>query len=115
MDNEKNPQGPQIKLDLKPEIAAGIYSNFALISHARSEFVIDFAAMLPGQPNPSVNSRIIMAPEHAKRLLAALSDNIKKYEQNFGPIDMNAPQPQQKAATFNLGDLAEFGGKGNKS
>jgi hypothetical protein len=76
MENEKK----QISLDLKPEIAKGSYSNLAIITHSRSEFIIDFATMLPGLPKPEIGSRLIMTPEHAKRLLMALQDNIIKYE-----------------------------------
>ena len=76
------------EMDLKPEIASGVYSNFVLISHSPSDFVLDFARILPGMPKPEVASRIIMAPEHAKRLLMALQENIFKYEQEFGKIQL---------------------------
>jgi len=109
MDNEKQP----LSLELKPEIAKGTYSNLAIITHSHSEIIIDFATMLPGLPKPEIGSRIVMNPEHAKRLLAALSDNISKYEHTFGPIDMGV---QQQKGTFDLGNLAEFGGgNGTKS
>ncbi len=111
MENEKN----QISLELKPEIARGTYSNLAIITHSHSEFIIDFAKMLPGMPKPDICDRIIMTPEHAKRLLGALMDNVSKYENNFGPIDMgNRPAGGQKEATFNLGDFAPFN-NGTKS
>ena len=112
MDNNDNKK--QLNFELKPEIAQGTYSNLAIISHSRSEFIIDFAAMLPGLGGPQVNNRIIMNPEHAKRLLMALEDNVAKYENQFGTI---ATGPQQKG-TFNLGDLPGFGpigGNGAKS
>ncbi len=76
------------EMDLKPEVASGVYSNFVLISHSPSDFILDFARILPGMPKPEVASRIIMAPEHAKRLLMALQENIFKYEQEFGPIQL---------------------------
>ncbi len=104
MDNEKNP----ININLNPEIAAGNYSNLAIISHSHSEFVIDFASMLPGLPKPQVASRIIMTPEHCKRLFNALADNISRYEAQFGRIDLPGPQP---SATFNLADLNPNGTK----
>lgn len=110
MDNEKQ---QQLSFELKPEIAKGTYSNLAIITHSHSEIIIDFATMLPGLPKPEIGSRIVMNPEHAKRLLAALSDNIAKYEHSFGPINMGG-QPQ-KGSTFDLGNLAEFGGNGTKS
>ena len=83
----------QIQLELKPEIARGTYSNLAIITHSHSEFIIDFATMLPGQPKPEVSNRIIMTPEHTKRLLNALMDNITKYESQFGFIDLGMPMP----------------------
>lgn len=104
MENEKK----QISLDLKPEIAKGSYSNLAIITHSRSEFIIDFATMLPGLPKPEIGSRLIMTPEHAKRLLMALQDNIIKYENQFGLIDLDG-QPKG-GATFNLGDFSPLGG-----
>ena len=96
--NTKNP----LNIELKPEVAKGTYSNLAIISHSRSEFVIDFASMLPGLPKPEVQSRILMTPEHCKRLLNALNDNISRYEAQFGPIAIDAPEPK---ATFNLADF----------
>lgn len=104
----ENNENKQLSLELKPEIASGKYSNLAIISHSHSEFVIDFAAMLPGLPKPEIVSRIVMNPEHAKRLLAALSDNVSKYEAQFGPINM--AEPQQPKGTINLNDLMNNGG-----
>ena len=86
-------ENKQIQLELKPEVAKGCYSNLAIISHSHSEFIIDFATMLPGQPKPEVSNRIIMTPEHTKRLLNALMDNITKYESQFGFIDLGMPLP----------------------
>ena len=95
---ENNNEQQQIKIELKPEVAQGEYSNLAMINHASSEFVIDFAHMLPIAP-----PRVIMAPEHAKRLLMALQENIGRYEQEFGPIKL--PQaPQEEGRT-----IAPFG------
>lgn len=103
MENEKN----QINLELKPEIAKGSYSNLAIISHSHSEFIIDFATILPGLPKPDISNRILMTPEHCKRLLNALADNINKYESQFGPINLgDAPK-----GTFNLADLNPNGAK----
>ena len=93
----------QISLELKPEVAKGSYSNLAIITHSHSEFIIDFAEMLPGLPKPEISSRIIMTPEHAKRLLNALIDNISKYESQFGPIQM--AQAIEPKGTFNLADF----------
>ena len=93
MENEnKN----QLQIELKEEIARGTYANLAILTHSTSEFIIDFVNVMPGLPKAGVQSRIIMTPEHAKRLLFALQDNVAKYEKNFGPIRM--PEQQQKAA-----------------
>lgn len=82
----------EIQIELPTAVAEGTYSNLAVISHAPSEFVIDFIRMTPGISKAPVKSRIILTAEHAKRLLFALQDNIRKYEAQFGPIKMNAPQ-----------------------
>ena len=93
----------EIKIEIKPEIAKGTYSNLAIITHSRSEFVLDFASMLPGLPKPEVHNRIIMNPEHAKRLFLALQDNINKYESQHGQITLGVEQKP----TFPMGG---FGG-----
>ena len=85
MDNDKKPLG---RLEVLPEAAGGTYSNLAVISHSKNEFLIDFATMFPGFQGPQVRSRIIMAPEHCKRLLGALAENIGKYESQFGTIEL---------------------------
>lgn len=100
----------QFSLELKPEVAKGSYSNLAIISHSPSEFIIDFATMLPGLPKPEISNRIVMNPEHAKRLLNALADNVNKYEAQFGPITIREQQPK---GTINLGDFMT--GNGAKS
>ncbi|HUX95322.1 MAG TPA: DUF3467 domain-containing protein [Bacteroidales bacterium] len=76
----------QISIELNEEIAQGTYSNLAVITHSASEFVIDFIRIMPGIPKAQVKSRIILTPEHAKRLVAALQDNISKFEAVHGPI-----------------------------
>lgn len=81
-----------IDLELDEVIAEGNYSNLAIISHSTSEFVLDFAAILPGIPKAKVRSRIILTPEHAKRLLFSLQDNITRYETNVGEIEIRQPQ-----------------------
>ncbi len=81
---EENDQ--QINIELSEEIAEGVYANLAMIAHSNSEFVIDFIRLMPGVPKAKVKSRVILTPEHTKRLLNALQDNIDKYEQNFGLI-----------------------------
>ena len=76
----------QIDIELSPEVAEGVYSNLAIISHSSSEFVLDFIRIMPGTPKAKVKSRIVLTPEHAKRLLTALQENVAKYEQQFGKI-----------------------------
>ena len=89
----------QLQIELKPEVAEGIYSNLAILTHSSSEFVADFVQMMPGMQKAQVRSRIIMAPEHAKRLLMALQDNVQKYEKQFGTIKLTQPQ-QSEARTI---------------
>lgn len=84
MTDNKN-QG-QFNIELSEEIAEGVYSNLAVITHSPAEFVIDFIRIMPGVPKSKVKSRIILTPEHAKRFVAAMSDNISKYEAVHGPI-----------------------------
>lgn len=76
----------QINIELKEEIAQGTYSNLAIITHSSSEFVLDFVRIMPGIPKAEVKSRVILTPEHAKRLLLALQDNISKFESVHGPV-----------------------------
>jgi hypothetical protein len=90
MENDKG----QINIELSEEIAEGIYANLAMIAHSNSEFVVDFIRLMPGTPKAKVKSRIILTPEHAKRLSQALLDNIKKYEENFGTIQSNGEVPK---------------------
>ena len=84
MSENKN-QG-QLSIELSEEVSQGVYSNLAVITHSPAEFVIDFIRIMPGVPKAQVKSRIILTPEHAKRLVAALHDNISKYEAVHGPI-----------------------------
>ena len=78
----------ELKIEIKPEVAKGTYSNLAIITHSHSEFIIDFATMLPGLPKARVKSRIVLTPEHAKRLLLSLQENINRYESNVGKINI---------------------------
>lgn len=80
-----------VNIELTEEIATGIYSNLAIITHSPSEFVADFIQMMPGVPKGKVRSRVIMTPENAKRLMEALKDNIAKYEQHMGVIEIAGP------------------------
>lgn len=82
----------QLNIELSEEIAEGIYSNLAIITHSNSEFVVDFVKMMPGIPKAKVKSRVILTPQHAKRLMKALKDNISKFEQVHGAIkDTDTP------------------------
>ena len=90
--NEVKQHGIDVELDA--DVAQGLYSNLAIISHSTSEFIIDFAAILPGLPKAKVKSRIILTPEHAKRLLMSLQENIARYETNVGRINLQQPQNQ---------------------
>lgn len=93
-DDKNNLPQNQINIELSEEIAEGVYSNLAMIAHSNSEFVIDFIRLMPGVPKAKVKSRIVITPEHAKRLLAALKDNIEKYEAAFGPIKRTDELPK---------------------
>jgi hypothetical protein len=93
----------QIEINLDEQVAQGNYCNIAIISHSTSEFILDFATMLPGLPKARVRSRIVLTPEHAKRLLMQLQENVARYESNFGKINIHAKQPA----------IEPFGGKGN--
>ena len=112
MDNNQPKPQNQLSIELNPQTAKVSYSNLAIISHSRSEFVLDFATTLPGIPKAMVSDRIIMTPEHAKRLMNALFDNVSKYEAQFGVIDLggNKGQGPQAGGTFNLADFGPFGG-----
>jgi hypothetical protein len=86
-DTPKKNAPKQMSIELPEDIADGTYSNLAIISHSNSEFVIDFVRMVPNVPKAKVKSRIILTPQHAKRLMRALIDNVKKFEEQHGVID----------------------------
>ena len=81
-----NKTGQQINIELDADVAQGIYSNLAIINHSASEFVVDFVSIMPGVPKSKVKSRIILTPQHAKRLLKALADNVNRFESAHGEI-----------------------------
>jgi len=93
-DQEKAKTQNQINIELSEDVAEGTYVNLAMIAHSSSEFVIDFIRMMPGVPKAKVKSRVVLTPEHAKRLLLALNDNIKKYEETFGVIKKAEEAPK---------------------
>lgn len=78
----------ELQIELSPEVAEGIYSNMAVIAHSPSEFVLDFVRVMPGMPKAKIMTRVMMTPENAKRLMGALNENVRRYEMQFGEIDM---------------------------
>lgn len=101
MEDNKN-----LDIELGQDVAQGTYANLAIITHSSSEFVLDFVRMMPGLPKPEVKSRVIVTPEHAKRLLATLQENIAKYEKTYGTIKENTQEMLHKMP-LNFGPLGE--------
>jgi len=91
----QQPAGPQITIEIDEAIAKGTYANLAMISHTESEFLFDFLFLTPQQPKAKVLARIISSPGHTKRLLMALQDNVKRYEEQFGDIKV-LPDDQKR-------------------
>ena len=85
---ETDPQNPQqqLQIELTPDVAEGEYSNLVMIAHSPEEFILDFIRVMPGVPKARVKSRVVVTPSHAKRLLAALADNIQRFEAQYGEI-----------------------------
>lgn len=79
----------QMEIELPEEEASGTYSNLVMISHSGSEFILDFISVMPGRPKAKVEKRMVLTPDHAKRLANALSENIERFEKENGPIDDN--------------------------
>lgn len=96
-----NEKDNQLQIELDPEVAEGVYANLAIITHSSAEVIIDFVRMLPGTPKAKVKSRVVLAPEHAKRLLLALQGNIANYERAFGTIKLPGADGRT-ANPFNL-------------
>ena len=90
-DKKQNPAQNKMNIELPEDVAEGTYSNLAIISHSNSEFVVDFVRLVPNVPKAKVKSRVILTPQHAKRLMQALGENIQKYEAQHGPI--GEPEP----------------------
>ena len=86
-ENDENQNGNQLNIELPESVAEGTYSNLAIITHSNTEFVIDFIRIMPGMPQARVKSRILLTPQHAKRLAKALMENISKFEASHGKID----------------------------
>lgn len=103
VNKEKDQQSSnQLNIELSEEIAEGIYSNLAIITHSNNEFVIDFIKLMPGTPKAKVKSRILLSPQHAKRLLRALADNLGKFESVHGVIK----EPEMVPLPLNFGGPA---------
>ena len=98
----KEQQQQNLKLNISPDVAQGTYSNLVVISHTPAEVVLDFAQMMPGLEGATIRQRIIMNPIHAKRTLAALNDNIKKYEQQFGTIEEPKMMPAGDTVPYDI-------------
>lgn len=90
--DEQRPKGPQLNIELTEEVAEGTYSNLVMLAHSAEEFILDFIRVMPGIPKARVQSRIIVSPPHAKRLLHALADNIERFEQAHGEIGEQSSQ-----------------------
>ena len=86
MAEQQKPKDGKLNIELDEKIAEGTYSNLAIINHSVSEFIVDFISIMPGTPKAKVKSRIILTPQHAKRLAKALADNVKKFEKAHGEI-----------------------------
>ena len=93
---ETNPPSPtpSLSIELGEDVAEGVYSNLVMISHSPEEFILDFIRVMPGVPKARVKSRIVVTPGHAKRLLAALADNLQRYEAQYGEIGDVGADPQ---------------------
>ncbi len=97
----------QLSVEIRPEIASGTYSNLVIVTQSKTEFILDFAMFVPGPtPKAQVGSRVILTPEHCKRLLALLRDNVAKYESQFGTIEI-----EPRGMTINLADITHNGTK----
>ena len=94
----------QLNIELTEDVAEGVYSNLAIITHSNAEFVFDFIRVMPGVPKAKVKSRIVMTPQHAKRLLRALADNVAKFEASNGEI---AEQDPVQGIPMNFGPAAK--------
>ena len=101
--DEKNEN--QLNIELSEAVAEGVYSNLVMIAHSPEEFILDFIRVMPGLPKAHVKSRIIVTPQHAKRILQALADNVAKYERSFGEISQRVPP----------GQAIQFGGVGGEA
>ena len=107
MDDQQKPaqSASQLNIELSEDIAEGEYANLVMIAHSPEEFILDFIRVVPGVRKARVKSRIIVTPQHAKRLLRALADNIERYERAHGAIDERIPPDQ--TIQFGGGNVGE--------
>lgn len=95
-----NPPKQQITIDLNPEAADGVFANLTIITHSPSEFVLDFARLLPGVPKAKVHARVILTPAGAKALHRSLGENVERFEKAHGEIRLPGPQDQHGPIGF---------------
>ena len=98
--SEKPKKEVKLEIQLDEDVAQGIYANLAVVNHSDAEFTLDFIFVQPQAPRAKVRSRVISSPKHIKRLLLALEDNVKKYEQRFGTIDVGSPEDVPQAGGY---------------
>lgn len=103
MSDQKPKKEGQLNIEIDDKVAEGTYSNLAVINHSVSEFIVDFISVMPGQPKAKVKSRIILTPQHAKRLVKALADNVRRFEKNHGEIK----EYEQPPMPMNFGPTGE--------
>ena len=96
----------ELKINIAPDKAQGVFANLALIAHTPTEFVFDFAQLMPGVPQANVVTRVVVTPDQAKKILGALQNNIGQYEQKFGTIQPigGAPKGSPLPLTFTGGE-----------
>ncbi len=92
-ENARDQKHVQLQIQLDDEVAQGMYVNLALVNHTETEFTVDVMYLQPQQPRAKVRARIISSPKHTKRLLMALQENLRRYEERFGAVDVTGPNP----------------------
>ena len=94
MSQENGGKKPKLNIELPEDVAPGVYSNLAVVTHSQTEFILDFIQVMPGTPKAKVRSRVVLSPQHAKRVMKMLVDNITKFEGQHGTIEMSGqPEP----------------------
>ncbi len=101
--SDQKPQQAQLSIELDEQVAEGTYSNLAIINHSPTEFILDFVNIMPGMPKAKVKSRIVLTPQHAKRLLKALAENVHRYESAHGIIT----ETEQPHVPLNFGPAGQ--------